>query len=219
MNLLSGKRFGRLIVLEEAERTRSPKGVSIRVWKCMCDCGNILNVRQASLSTGNTTSCGCFHKERLREVGLSFATHGHSRRKGGQASPTYKSWDAMLYRCSCPSSKDWDNYGGRGIKVCKRWLKFENFLRDMGERPQKTTLDRINVNKGYTPKNCAWNTSKQQGGHIRANVFLTWGGRQLHVAEVARLNHVNPSTLMGFIRNNGKDAAVRRLKLIGFPKV
>jgi len=77
-------------------------------------------------------------------------------------SPTYKSWAAMLTRIRNPNREDWPLYGGRGIKVCKRWLKFENFLKDMGVRPEGKTLDRRNSNGHYTPKNCRWATASEQ---------------------------------------------------------
>jgi hypothetical protein len=70
--------------------------------------------------------------------------------------PTYGSWAAMKERCTRPQHRFWKHYGGRGIKVCKRWQKFENFLADMGVRPDGMTLDRINPEGNYTPKNCRW---------------------------------------------------------------
>ena len=87
--------------------------------------------------------------------------HGYSPRNG-KLSPTYISWAQMKYRCQNPSCKHYKNYGGRGIKVCKRWQDFENFLSDMGERSEGTTLDRVDNNGNYEPGNCRWGTPKQQ---------------------------------------------------------
>jgi hypothetical protein len=92
-------------------------------------------------------------------------THGHAR-KGGQ-SPTYRTWRAMLQRCDYPSMNNWDWYGGRGITVCDRWRSFENFLADMGERPDGLTLDRKNPNGNYEPANCHWATWAEQMANRR----------------------------------------------------
>lgn len=80
-------------------------------------------------------------------------------RHGFYGTPTYKTWGCVLYRCRTPGSKYWHD---KGISFCKRWLKFENFLKDMGERPIETSLDRIDNSKGYSKENCRWATAKQQ---------------------------------------------------------
>lgn len=82
----------------------------------------------------------------------------------------------MLQRCRNPKNKDYKNYGGRGITVCKRWLQYANFLVDMGRRPPKMTLERRNNNKGYIPSNCYWATREEQTRNRRSTVRLVYQG-------------------------------------------
>lgn len=110
------------------------------------------------MKTGNTTSCGCRKKSVL---GISTTKHG----KAGTR--THRIWKAMRSRCNNPNIPRYKDYGGRGITVCKRWDKFENFLADMGEAPDGHSIDRINNNKGYSPSNCKWSTPTEQNRNQR----------------------------------------------------
>ena len=117
------------------------------------------------LNNGNTKSCGCLKKSIL---GNSTRTHGLSNsRLTGYANRTYGIWQAMRGRCMNPNNSRWESYGGRGIMVCRRWDKFENFLFDMGEALKGLTLERIDVDGNYTPNNCKWATWEEQAKNKR----------------------------------------------------
>ena len=156
---LVGQRFGRLTVVRQSD---VPRRLWKRYWVCRCDCGGESTVATDSLRSGNTGSCGCMR----REIAARMKTrHGHARRRG--LSGTYVSWYAMKDRCLNPNHSSYANYGGRGVRVCERWLAFEGFLADMGERPSGTSIDRLDSNGGYKPGNCRWADAKTQGRNRR----------------------------------------------------
>jgi hypothetical protein len=156
---ITGKRFGRLTALGLSHAGRGDPSQKNRdaFWACRCDCGNEVAVRGVNLIYRKTSSCGCLATK-----------HGHSSQK---RSPTYVSWENMKARCLNPKHPGFANWGGRGITICERWLaSFLNFLEDMGERPPGMTLDRIDNDGNYEPRNCRWGTRKQQRDNQRANV-------------------------------------------------
>lgn len=150
---LVGRRFGRLIVLRRAENFGLTTG-----WLCLCDCGVEKPFRANSLVHGKTKSCGCLRSEILAVLRT---THAHC------GSGAYASWAGMKYRCASAKCKCYKNYGGRGIRVCDRWDVFENFLEDMGERPDGTSIDRIDNDGNYEPGNCKWSTPLEQASNTR----------------------------------------------------
>jgi hypothetical protein len=173
---LTGRRFGRLVV---TALTGERRGANLtRVWLCQCDCGREVRVRGDCLRRGTTTSCGCYHSERLRADPL---THGHAK-QAGRPSPEYVAWQSMKARCANPNHDAYPWYGGRGIKVCARWLNnFEAFLADMGRKPGRGyELDRHPDPDGdYEPGNVRWATKKTQCRNRSNNVMLTHAGRTM----------------------------------------
>jgi len=132
-----------------------------RWYKCVCDCGNELVAKGARLRNGNTKSCGCLRVEKGRLAGLSSVIHGMIH------SPVYNSWRSMKKRCLDETDESYKWYGAKGVTVCEKWMTFEGFYEDMGDRPDEMTLDRINPFGNYEPSNCRWADMKTQNNNQR----------------------------------------------------
>lgn len=185
---LTGQKFGRLSVICFVGHYGPRRRL---MWRCRCDCGDTILMTGASLTTEHAKSCGCIYIERASALGRAKRKHGHW--SGSRASPEYAAWQSMKQRCSNKKTKNFNDYGGRGIKVCKRWLhSFENFLKDMGPRPSLVhSLDRIEVNGDYEPTNCRWADSSTQSFNRRNNCWITIRGRQMLLVDaVAKLGKV-----------------------------
>ena len=157
---ITGHTYGRLVVLR-FDREDSHKN---RYWTCLCECGVETSVRFGRLRSGYTKSCGCLIKERA-----AMCSYRHGCNTTTYRSPEYSSWNSMKQRCLNPNSKDYANYGGRGISVCDSWQdSFQQFFEDMGIRPEGTTLDRMDNDGNYEPGNCRWATAKEQNSNRRA---------------------------------------------------
>lgn len=145
----TGNRFGRLVVIQKV----TSKDKSGAWWLCLCDCGATIELSSNKLRTEHTKSCGCLKRD---------IAHTINRRHGMSRTRTYKTWKEMRARCAKPQKWQYKYYGAKGINVCKRWESFELFYADMGDRPEGTSIDRINPEGDYEPTNCRWATPKQQ---------------------------------------------------------
>lgn len=195
----TGQRFGRLLVIEEAGRNQLKKVL----WRCKCDCGEVVVRVSGDLVTGNSVSCGCYLKERITK-------------HGGWKNASYNTWRAMMRRCYNPQDKDYPRYGRTGVTVCDQWHDYSVFAKDMGEPTGDETLDRINPYGNYTPENCRWAGLKTQARNMRIPMSSKTG--------VIGVTKTLSGTYMAAIRVNGKafyskcfatleDAAVARKEL------
>lgn len=201
---LIGQRFGRLTVcdVDKPDKWRQMH------WICLCDCGVFTTVSGGDLRTDHIRSCGCLRREVARERHFS---HGHS----GNRSAEYSSWLSAKERCSNPRNKRWSSYGGRGIKMCERWIhSFEAFLEDMGPRPSRNhSIDRWPDNNGnYEPGNCRWATRKEQALNRRSNSHITVRGVTKTIREWSDETGIQRGTLS--YRKNaewGEDQILRKV--------
>lgn len=185
---LTGQKFIRLIVIKRVANNKHGKSM----WLCLCKCGQKTIVLSNNLRSGASKSCGCYSTNNALK-------HGHTKNK--KTTKTYYSWSDMIARCINLNDKYYKDYGGRGIKVCKRWLNsFENFLEDMGEVPKGLQIDRIDNNKGYYKDNCRWVTSKQNSRNRRNNRLITYDGKTQCLSTWAEEFNIDQHVFRGRIK-------------------
>lgn len=191
---LKNKKFGKLTVLK---RVGTSTDGHYALWLCICDCGEKKVIYSTNLRQGRTKSCGCLVKETIIQRST---IHGHNKKD--KKSKTYKTWESMIQRCLNPNNVSYHNYGNRGIKVCKRWMKFSNFLKDMGERPLEYSIERKNNEKGYSLKNCCWATRKQQAKNRRNNKQITHNNKTQLLTEWATETGISRQVIMYRLNNS-----------------
>lgn len=183
---LTGQKFGLLTVLKRHSASRNG---SIK-WECLCECGNKTIVRGDGLKSGHVKSCGCLQIKAVMKIAGKNKTHGLTRTR------QYKCWYAMIDRCLNPHCAKYKIYGGRGIKICDKWLAFDGFWEDMQEGyKDNLTLDRVDVNGNYEKSNCRWATAKQQSNNTRVNHIMEYNGEKRTISEWAELYNFKYATL------------------------
>ena len=208
---LTGKKFRHITVLgPTSKRTPSMK----RIWLCRCDCGVVKEVIGAALSSGKLTSCGCKTNEIISNTNSKHKLSG---------TPEYKIWKDMRKRCYNPNNKAFHHYGGRGIKVCDRWVHGEGgkhgyvcFFEDMGARPSNGhSVDRINNEGNYEPSNCRWATDTEQARNKSTGIRRMWKGSLMALADICDMEKIPYSRLYTRLRVLGWDIE----KAVNTPRV
>jgi len=190
---LEGRVFTRLTVIGYLGQRRQRSH-----WLCQCECGNQSAVSATHLIMQHTRSCGCLHQESVKTMHI---THGLAH------TSTYDIWRGILTRCNNPNNHTYERYGGRGIRVCNSWMKFTNFLEDMGERPTGLSIDRINNNGHYSCGHCdectengwvtngRWATTSEQANNTSRTHYITYQGKTQSLKFWAKELHINYGTL------------------------
>lgn len=162
-------------------------------WLCLCVCGKRKWIPYTSLqgAVRPVKSCGCM---RIRLLRKARTTHGCSVRTSS-GFPTFVTWQSMIWRCYNKARDDYQDYGGRGITVCKRWMQFHNFLADMGMKPSGMSLGRMNNDAGYSLANCRWETPSQQARNTRANTILYFKGANRTLVECSEISGIKSDTI------------------------
>lgn len=192
---MTGRRFGRLTVIERSGYVLDKSNRKSINWKCQCDCGNITYVTSNNLK-GKTRSCGCY----LREIaGKQTITHGFRKTR------LYSIYNSMKQRCNNKNNHAYKNYGGRGIKVCDEWNKPDG-LKNFAEwalnngYSDDLTIDRINVNGDYEPSNCRWVSISEQSKNTRRNVLICYEGKTMILSDFSRITGIDHRYISRFLK-------------------
>ena len=181
---MTGNVFGFLTVLSRAQNASDG---SAR-WNCACICGSERTIHGTGLRAGRHKSCGC---KSPKFQPAQFKTHGMSRTR------VYQIWRGMIARCSdAAKGKSKRLYYDKGIRVCSRWLNFENFLSDMGVPEFGASIDRKDGSKDYCPENCRWSSSKEQANNTSSNLFITAQGKTLTASQWSDITGIKANTIV-----------------------
>ena len=191
---ITGQRFGRLVALEHVGFSSN----RVTLWKCRCDCGNTIIVREGNLNSGKSQSCGCLNVERTKEANLR---HGMAHTR------LYNIWSKMKERCYNTTRKAYKNYGGKGVHVCDEWRndfqKFYDWAINNGYK-ENLTIDRINSNGNYEPSNCRWITLSENTRLKYESDFITVRNLSLTIHDWANRIGLSQKTLRDRYKEHGK---------------
>ncbi len=192
VNLVAGLKIGRLTAISKSHCLKSAGWY----WKFKCDCGTEKIIRSYNVRIGAVVSCGCYRLQRISEIKT---THGM------RWTSEYSTWHDIKDRCGNPKNSGYKHYGGRGIRVCKRWIKsFQNFIFDMGLKPSsKSSIERKNNNGNYAPKNCRWATMKEQAQNRRGVIKIKYLGKIKSLSEWCSDLGLNRGLIRSRIRRQG----------------
>ncbi len=194
-NDLTGKRFGRLVVIGVDDR-----GTRKTYYNCQCDCGNVKSVRADSLLCGAIRSCGCMKKEQDR-INLE-ANHSHKQ----SGTRLYKIWQGMKKRCYNPHDTRYDRYGGRGIIICDEWRENFQAFHDWAVQngyDETLTIDRIDNDGNYCPENCRWSSNEEQARNRSSNIKITIGNATKTLTEWCEIFQVDYRMVLARYKRNG----------------
>lgn len=181
---LAGKVFGRLTVIGYVGNGK---------WETHCQCGSTQSTTTQNLSSGKTKSCGCLQRELAKKAKT---THG------GKGTKAHSIWQGIVQRCKNPNTKQWKDYGGRGITLCQEWETYEGFVLDMGQPPAGHCIERVNNAIGYTKENCKWATRKEQQNNRRNTTVLSYLGEKKTLIDWADIAGITTGTLRSRISNS-----------------
>lgn len=190
---ITGKRFGRIVAIEPSKEIATNKS---KKWICKCDCGTVKEIRSSDLRFGKVTSCGCWKDEKTSK---RFKTHGKSN------TLIYNIWTSMKGRCYRKTSKDYPNYGGRGIRICDEWkdsfMNFYNWSVANGYE-ERLTIDRIDPNGNYEPSNCRWIENEKQALNRRNSKYYEYDGLSLSAREWSEKLNINYNTMRDYLNRD-----------------
>lgn len=185
---LTGQIFDRLTIISFNRTDKQYR----TYWNCLCTCGKQTEVRTDQLTRGIAKSCGCLQKE---TVSIVNRTHGLTTSKSSALEKrTSNIYHGMMHRCYDPNQTGYENYGGRGIKVCDRWHNIDNFITDMGICPEDFTIERIDVNADYSKENCIWLHYSKQAANRRNTIHILINGKDYSLMDACREFNIAPTT-------------------------
>lgn len=179
LEIKNGEKFGKLEIIEEVSSIISSNKPR-RVFKCMCECGNTIDVQLSSLRTGHTTSCGCYQKQKAKEGQLK---HGLADNH-----PLYVTWKNIKKRCYYKSAPQFKDYGGRGITMDELWKNdFQEFYNWAinNNWNENLTIDRVDVDGNYVEENCRWVDMKTQANNTRKNHYIDYNGQKFTLSTLS----------------------------------